>query len=213
MGLLNKFLNTKNITQDEKEFEKKKKELAYAIQLAVGKRTTAEFIALCKLTDPQPILSIRKMEYKEFPDRELLRRIASNSLGRVSWQHLYDLCGYSEFDSEEDRTWAKWVPQWGNVYMCDLGIGEDNIQGGKRPVVVIQNDKGNQHSPNVSILPISTKNKFSNSSLHIFLEKEIGFLRDSWACAEMPMTITKEDSSIIQFLLKLQHYRKIKWNK
>lgn len=36
------------------------------------------------------------MEYKEFPDRELLRRIASNSLGRVSWQHLYDLCGYME---------------------------------------------------------------------------------------------------------------------
>lgn len=86
--------------------------------------------------------------------------------------------------------WRSWCPRRGSVYMCDLGIGEDSLQGGKRPVVVIQNNKGNQYSPNVCILPISSRCKFK-SFLHILLEKDLGFEKNSWIFAEMPMTISK----------------------
>ncbi len=96
----------------------------------------------------------------------------------------------NQIQERENDSWKNWFPQWGSVYMCDLGVGEDSLQGGQRPVCVIQNNKGNQHSPNVSVLPISTKSKFS-SSLHILLKKELGFERDSFAYAEMPMTISK----------------------
>lgn len=173
------------------DLEKTKKELAYAVRKAIGYRSTEDFSKQLKMIDPKPIINILKKEYKEFPDRKLLRKIASNSFGRITYQFLYDLCGYKESDPEEDRSWAKWVPQWGEVYMCDLGIGEDCLQGGQRPVIVIQNNKGNQYSPNVSILPVSSKSKFNNSFLHILLEKELGFEKNSYCMAEMPLTISK----------------------
>jgi len=170
--------------------ERTRKELAYNVRVAVGHRSIEQFGKILKMIDPKPLVNLIKMNYSELPNRNLLRKIASASENRVTFQNLYAICGYSERDPEEDRSWAKWVPRWAEVYMCDLGVGEDCIQGGKRNVLIIQNNKGNQHSPNVSVLPISSKSKF-NSSLHILLEKELGFERDSYCLSEMPLTISK----------------------
>jgi len=171
--------------------ERIKKELAYATKVAVGyNRTISQFIKVMNMVDEKPIISIINQKYNELPNRNLLRKIASNSEGRITYQHLYNIVGYSESDPEEDRSWAKWVPRWAEVYMCDLGVGEDSLQGGKRNVLIIQNNKGNQHSPNLSILPISSKCKF-NPFMHILLEKELGFEMDSYALSEMPLTISK----------------------
>lgn len=172
------------------DFTRTKKELAYATRVALGHRSVGQLLNELKMVDSRPLLDLLNCKIKELPDRQLLRKIANASQGRITFQHLYGIVGYSEHDPEEDRSWAKWVPQWGSVYMCDLGIGEDSLQGGKRPVIVIQNNKGNQHSPNVSIIPISSKNKFK-SFLHITLEKSLGFEKTSFAFAEMPMTISK----------------------
>jgi len=170
--------------------DRTKKELSYAIRIAIGHRSIEQFGRILKMIDPKPIVSLVKMNYNELPDRQLLRKIANASEGRITHTHLYTLVGYSERDPEEDRSWAKWVPRWAEVYMCDLGIGEDCIQGGKRNVLIIQNNKGNQHSPNVSILPISSKCKF-NQNMHILLEKELGFEKDSYCLSEMPLTVSK----------------------
>lgn len=45
----------------------------------------------------------------------------------------------------------------GDVYYCDLSPVIGSEQGGVRPVVVLQNDKGNKYSNTVIIAPISKK--------------------------------------------------------
>jgi hypothetical protein len=110
------------------QFDRQKKELAYNIRVAIGHhRSIDEFVRLMRMADSKPIINLLKRNYNELPDRQLLRKIANASEGRVTFQLLYSICGYSEHDPEEDRSWAKWVPQWGSVYMCDLGIGEDSL--------------------------------------------------------------------------------------
>ena len=46
----------------------------------------------------------------------------------------------------------------GQVYTCDLGGVEkgSNVQAGKRPVLVVQNNYGNRYSPTVLVAPITT---------------------------------------------------------
>ena len=39
--------------------------------------------------------------------------------------------------------------QRGEMYYADLGRGVGSEQEGRRPVVIIQNDVGNKHSPTV----------------------------------------------------------------
>ena len=45
----------------------------------------------------------------------------------------------------------------GDVYYADLSPVVGSEQGGVRPVVVIQNDKGNRYSKTIIIAPISKK--------------------------------------------------------
>ena len=45
----------------------------------------------------------------------------------------------------------------GEMYYADLGRGIGSEQEGYRPVVIIQNDIGNKHSPTVIVASISSK--------------------------------------------------------
>ena len=47
----------------------------------------------------------------------------------------------------------------GEVYMAYLEDGMGSEQGGNRPVLVIQNDVGNTHSPTTIVACLTTKNK------------------------------------------------------
>lgn len=47
----------------------------------------------------------------------------------------------------------------GQLWYCDLGVGLSSEQSGDRPCVIVQNDKGNQFSPNTIICPITSKDK------------------------------------------------------
>jgi len=47
----------------------------------------------------------------------------------------------------------------GEIYFADLNPVVGNEQGGLRPVLIIQNDAGNQHSPTTIIAPLTTKDK------------------------------------------------------
>ena len=44
----------------------------------------------------------------------------------------------------------------GDIYWLDLKSGKGSEQQGRRPVLVIQNDTGNQFSPNTIIAPFTT---------------------------------------------------------
>ena len=45
----------------------------------------------------------------------------------------------------------------GDIYYADLGRGIGSEQEGYRPVLIIQNDTGNKHSPTVIVAAISSK--------------------------------------------------------
>ena len=51
----------------------------------------------------------------------------------------------------------------GEIFMADLGLEnkEGGEQKGYRPVVVIQNDRGNRHAPTVIVASITSKKKTS----------------------------------------------------
>ena len=45
----------------------------------------------------------------------------------------------------------------GEIYYADLGTGVGSEQEGCRPVVIVQNDLGNRHSPTVIVAAITSK--------------------------------------------------------
>ena len=47
----------------------------------------------------------------------------------------------------------------GDIYYADLSPVVGSEQGGMRPVVIVQNDMGNKHSPTVIVCPLTTQVK------------------------------------------------------
>ncbi len=54
------------------------------------------------------------------------------------------------------------------VYLCDFGETLEHEQGGKRYAIIIQNDSGNEHSPNTIVLPCTTQHKANLPVHYIF---------------------------------------------
>ena len=51
------------------------------------------------------------------------------------------------------------VMQRGEIYHADLNPVFGSEQGGYRPVLIIQNNRGNQHSPTVIVAAITSQTK------------------------------------------------------
>lgn len=83
--------------------------------------------------------------------------------------------------------------------MLNPVIGSE--QDGKRPVVVIQNNLANKHSPTVIIAPITTVIKKTYLPTHIVIYKNNFLKKDSTILVEQVRVIDK--SRIITFLGKL----------
>lgn len=82
-------------------------------------------------------------------------------------------------------------PKIGEVYLVGL-YGSDHEQTGNRPCVVFQNNVGNRFSPNVIIIPLTSKLKKTNQPTHVFLEAaKTGLALDSMALCENPMCVSK----------------------
>jgi len=167
------------------------KELAYSVLKAKGTdRDVTQFANAMRLTDPTPIVDILKRKIVELPDRKLLRRIADNSFGRITFRLLYDICGYHEFDKEEDCSYKNFIPKRSQIYTVDLGMYRCGCeQQGKRPFLVISNDKGNKYGNIIVGLPLTTKCK--NTMLHIPIGKEFGLAEKSYAMVEQIISIDK----------------------
>lgn len=78
----------------------------------------------------------------------------------------------------------------GDVFYADLNPAVGSEQGGIRPVLVVQNDIGNMHSPTVVILPISSAKK-PNLPVHAKVDKTNLLKEGSIALAEQIRTIDK----------------------
>ena len=78
----------------------------------------------------------------------------------------------------------------GDMYYADLGHGIGSEQEGYRPVVIIQNDVGNKHSPTVIIASITSK-KDAKPKLptHYYIDAENGLELPSIVLLEQLRTV------------------------
>ena len=80
----------------------------------------------------------------------------------------------------------------GDVFFAQLNPVQGSEQGGIRPVLVVQNDVGNQYSPTTIVLAITSKINKAKLPTHVELSKEeSGLERDSVILAEQIRTIDK----------------------
>jgi len=81
-------------------------------------------------------------------------------------------------------------PRHGEVWWADMGTGVGSEQRGARPVLVIQNDIGNIHSPTIIVAAITdAKKKYLPT--HIQLGKEHGLPKNSVVMLEQIRTLDK----------------------
>lgn len=80
----------------------------------------------------------------------------------------------------------------GELYFADLGTGIGSEQAGQRPVLIVQNDKGNLYSPTTIVLPLTTQiHKSKSLPVHVILDKSEGLVQSSAIMAEQIVTIDK----------------------
>lgn len=80
----------------------------------------------------------------------------------------------------------------GEIYYADLSPVVGSEQGGDRPVLVIQNDIGNQHSPTIIVAAITTKSTKPQLPTHVQIrESHSPKLRRSTILLEQLRTIDK----------------------
>ena len=80
----------------------------------------------------------------------------------------------------------------GDIYYADLSPVVGSEQGGMRPVLIVQNDTGNRHSPTVIAAAITSQTGKARLPTHIEISAQsYGLSRDSVVLLEQIRTIDK----------------------
>ena len=80
----------------------------------------------------------------------------------------------------------------GEIYFADLSPVVGSEQGGMRPVLIVQNDTGNRHSPTVIAAAITSQTGKARLPTHINLSAaSCGLSRDSVILLEQIRTLDK----------------------
>ena len=81
----------------------------------------------------------------------------------------------------------------GDIYYADLSPVVGSEQGGIRPVLIIQNDVGNRHSPTIICAAITSKMNKAKLPTHIELSAgKYDMVKDSVILLEQLRTIDKQ---------------------
>jgi len=81
----------------------------------------------------------------------------------------------------------------GDIYYADLSPVVGSEQGGTRPVLIVQNDTGNRHSPTVIAAAITSQINKAKLPTHIeLLGNTCGLTKDSVILLEQIRTIDKK---------------------
>lgn len=81
----------------------------------------------------------------------------------------------------------------GDIYYADLRPVVGSEQGGVRPVLIIQNDVGNKHSPTVICAAITSKMNKAKLPTHVELNtRRCDMVKDSVILLEQLRTIDKQ---------------------
>jgi mRNA interferase MazF len=81
----------------------------------------------------------------------------------------------------------------GDIYYADLSPVVGSEQGGVRPVLIVQNDVGNRHSPTVIAAAITSQRDKTHLPTHIEVQADkCGLAKDSIVLLEQIRTIDKK---------------------
>lgn len=81
----------------------------------------------------------------------------------------------------------------GDIFYADLSPVVGSEQGGTRPVLIVQNDTGNRHSPTVIAAAITSQTGKAKLPTHINLPgSDVGLTKDSVVLLEQIRTIDKK---------------------
>ena len=81
----------------------------------------------------------------------------------------------------------------GDIYYADLSPVVGSEQGGLRPVLIVQNDVGNRHSPTVIAAAITSRMSKTRLPTHIDVyANKVGLAKDSVILLEQIRTIDKK---------------------
>ena len=81
----------------------------------------------------------------------------------------------------------------GQVWYCNLDGIKGSEQGGIRPVLIIQNDMGNRHSPTVICAAITSRMSKAKLPTHVVIDSRCcSIVKDSVVLLEQLRTIDKQ---------------------
>ncbi len=81
----------------------------------------------------------------------------------------------------------------GDIYYADLRPVVGSEQGGVRPVLIIQNDMGNRHSPTVICAAITSRMSKAKLQTHVVIDSRCcSIVKDSVVLLEQLRTIDKQ---------------------
>ncbi len=98
--------------------------------------------------------------------------------------------------------------QRGDIYHANLNPVMGSEQGGFRPVLIIQNNRGNQYSPTVIVASITSRPKHKMPT-HVALRETHGLEKDSVVLLEQIRTLDKNRLGNYVETLDSYHMRKV----
>ena len=106
--------------------------------------------------------------------RKFIKRDRPDTVGGKDWTHTVNV-------------------KRGDIFYADLSPVVGSEQGGLRPVLIVQNDVGNRHSPTVIAAAITSKMGKTRLPTHIDIYADkVGLAKDSVVLLEQIRTIDKK---------------------
>ena len=92
----------------------------------------------------------------------------------------------------------------GDIFYADLSPVVGSEQGGIRPVLIIQNDIGNKHSPTVICAAITSRMNKAKLPTHVEISsRDYGIVKDSVVLLEQIRTIDKQ--RLKEYVCRVDH--------
>lgn len=79
----------------------------------------------------------------------------------------------------------------GELYLADLNQQVGSEQSGLRPVIIVQNEQGNNHSPTTIICPITSKDKTEIATHVTITPEDCDIIRESIILCEQVRVVDK----------------------
>ena len=107
-------------------------------------------------------------------------------------RYIMDMSGSAGKSLRRVKTMESFVKR-GDIYYADLSPVVGSEQGGTRPVLIVQNDTGNRHSPTVIAAAITSQTGKARLPTHINIAGgSVGLSKDSVILLEQIRTIDKK---------------------